>query len=31
LGDLVAPSQHDWVNDIEQTMMNDELHGGSRS
>src|SRR6202522_694934 len=27
LGDLVAPSQHDWVNDIEQTMMNDELHG----
>jgi RNA polymerase primary sigma factor len=26
LGDLVAPSQHDWVGDIEQTMMNDELH-----
>jgi RNA polymerase primary sigma factor len=26
LGDLVAPSQHDWVNDIEQSMMNDELH-----
>jgi RNA polymerase primary sigma factor len=27
LGDLVAPSQHDWVSDIEQTMMNDQLHG----
>ena len=27
LGDLVAPSQHDWVGDIEQTMMNNELHG----
>ena len=27
LGDLVAPSQHDWVGDIEQTMMNDQLHG----
>jgi RNA polymerase primary sigma factor len=26
LGDLVAPSQHDWVGDIEQTMMDDELH-----
>jgi RNA polymerase primary sigma factor len=27
LGDLVAPSQHDWVGDIEQTMMDDQLHG----
>ena len=27
LGDLVAPSQHDWVGDIEQNMMNNELHG----
>ena len=26
LGDLVAPSQHDWVGEIEQTMMDDELH-----
>jgi DNA-directed RNA polymerase sigma subunit (sigma70/sigma32) len=27
LGDLVAPSQHDWVGDIEQTMMDEQLHG----
>ncbi len=27
LGDLVAPNQHDWVGDIEQTMMDDQLHG----
>jgi RNA polymerase primary sigma factor len=27
LGDLVAPSQHDWVGDIEQSMMDDQLHG----
>jgi len=27
LGDLVAPGQHDWVGDIEQNMMNNELHG----
>ncbi len=26
LGDLVAPSQHDWVGDIEQSMMNEQLH-----
>ena len=26
LGDLVAPSQRDWVGDIEQTMMDDQLH-----
>jgi len=26
LGDLVAPSQHDWVADVEQDMMNDQLH-----
>ena len=29
LGHLVAPSQHDWVGDIEQTMMNDQLHGSA--
>jgi DNA-directed RNA polymerase sigma subunit (sigma70/sigma32) len=23
----VAPSQHDWVGDIEQSMMDDQLHG----
>jgi RNA polymerase primary sigma factor len=27
LGDLVAPSQYDWVGVIEQTMMDDQLHG----
>ncbi|MDE3007744.1 MAG: sigma-70 family RNA polymerase sigma factor [Acidobacteriota bacterium] len=27
LGDLVAPSQRDWVGDIEQTMMDNQLHG----
>jgi RNA polymerase primary sigma factor len=27
LGDLVAPSQHDWVAGIEQTMLDDQLHG----
>src|SRR5665213_2194185 len=27
LGDLVAPSQLDWVGEIEQTMMDDQLHG----
>jgi len=27
LGDLVAPSQHDWVGEIEQTMMDEQLHG----
>ena len=26
LGDLVAPSQHDWVGEIDQTMMDDQLH-----
>ena len=26
LGDLVAPSQTDWVGDIEQTMMDEHLH-----
>ena len=25
LGDLVAPSQHDWVGDIEQTMVDEQL------
>ena len=27
LGDLVAPSATDWVGDVEQTMMDDQLHG----
>jgi DNA-directed RNA polymerase sigma subunit (sigma70/sigma32) len=27
LGDLVAPSQHDWVGEIEQSMMDEQLHG----
>ncbi len=27
LGDLVAPSDDDWVGDVEQTMMDDQLHG----
>jgi RNA polymerase primary sigma factor len=27
LGDLVAPSQHDWVGDIEQSMIDEQLHG----
>ena len=27
LGDLVAPSQTDWVGDVEQTMMDQQVHG----
>jgi RNA polymerase primary sigma factor len=27
LGDLVAPSQQDWVGEIEQSMMDEQLHG----
>ncbi len=27
LGDLVAPSQSDWVGDVEQSLMDDQLHG----
>ncbi len=27
LGDLVAPSQSDWVGDVEQTMMDNQVHG----
>jgi RNA polymerase primary sigma factor len=27
LGDLVAPSQTDWVGDVEQTMMDEQVHG----
>jgi len=27
LGDLVAPSQTDWVGDIEQSLMDEQLHG----
>ena len=27
LGDLVAPSQHDWVGDIEQSMVDEQLLG----
>jgi RNA polymerase primary sigma factor len=27
LGDLVAPSQQDWVGDVEKSMMDDQLHG----
>ena len=27
LGDLVAPSQSDWVSDVEQTMMDNQVHG----
>jgi DNA-directed RNA polymerase sigma subunit (sigma70/sigma32) len=27
LGDLVAPSQLDWVGEIEQGMMDEQLHG----
>ena len=27
LGDLVAPSQDDWVGGVEQQMMDDQLHG----
>ena len=26
LGDLVAPSQSDWVGDVEQSLMDDQLH-----
>lgn len=31
LGDLVAPSQTDWVGDIEQSMMDNQLHEAMRS
>jgi DNA-directed RNA polymerase sigma subunit (sigma70/sigma32) len=27
LGDLVAPSQSDWVGDVEQTMMDNQVQG----
>src|SRR5487761_1742432 len=30
LGDLVAPSDYDWVGGIEQTMMDDQLHAALR-